>query len=205
MVLDDARQGFPCSFLFSNRGDIVAMKIYFTTIKNCFHDSFIKPKTFMSDMDDTFYNAWTGVIGPVENRLFCSWHVDRAWRKNLGKIKSKEKQAIIYKKIKIIMHETDLATFNAMINNLLIELRSDPECLEFFGYFEAYAKKSTTWAYCYRKQCGINTNMNLENMHKVLKHIYFCGKKVKKMDKAIIVLMKFIRDKLFDRLIVPTT
>jgi hypothetical protein len=140
MVLDDARQGFPCSFLFSNRGDTVAMKIYFT-IKNCFHDSFIKPKTFMSDMDDTFYNAWTGVIGPVENRLFCSWHVDRAWRKNLGKIKSKEKQAIIYKKIKIIMHETDLATFNAMINNLLIELRSDPECLEFFGYFEAYAKK----------------------------------------------------------------
>jgi hypothetical protein len=44
--------------------------------------------------------------------------------------------------------------------------------------------------------------MNLENMHKVLKHTYFGGKKVKRMDKAIIVLMKFIRDKLFDRLIV---
>jgi hypothetical protein len=40
------------------------------------------------------------VIGPVENRLFCSWHVFRAWRKNLGKIKSKEKQAIIYNKNK---------------------------------------------------------------------------------------------------------
>jgi hypothetical protein len=39
--------------------------------------------------------------------------------------KSKEKQATIYKKkIKIIMDETDLPTFNAMINNnLLITLK----------------------------------------------------------------------------------
>jgi hypothetical protein len=33
IILDDARQGFPCSFLFSNRGDTVDMKIYFITIK----------------------------------------------------------------------------------------------------------------------------------------------------------------------------
>jgi hypothetical protein len=66
------------------------------------------------------------VIGPVENRLFCSWHVDRAWRKNLSKIKKAKRNRLLFpkKKIKIIMDETDLPTFNAMINNnLLITLK----------------------------------------------------------------------------------
>jgi hypothetical protein len=60
------------------------------------------------------------VIGPVENRLFCS--MAKKFKQNK---KSKEKQATIYKKkIKIIMDETDLPTFNAMINNnLLITLK----------------------------------------------------------------------------------
>lgn len=204
MVLDDLRQGFPCSFLISNRGGTVAMEIFFKTIKNCLHETLINPKTFMCDMDNTFYNAWISVMGPVENQLYCSWHVDRAWRKNLNKIKNKEKQAIVYKKLKIIMFELYTNAFNVMIGNLYLlgELHSDEDCNEFCEYIETNVKKCTTWAYCYRRHCGINTNMHLENMHIILQHLYFGGKKVKRIDKAIVTLMKFIRDKLFDRLVV---
>lgn len=39
-------------------------------------------------------------------------------------------------------------------------------------------------------------------MHRTLKHIYLNGKFVKRLDKAIGAIMKFVRDKLFERLIV---
>ena len=51
-------------------------------------------------------------------------------------------------------------------------------------------------------QCGLNTNMHVERMHRTLKYIYLKGKQAKRLDKTIHALMKFIRDKLIDRLIV---
>ena len=35
----------------------------------------------MSDDAEQYYNAWSGVFGPVPKKLLCSWHVDRAWKK----------------------------------------------------------------------------------------------------------------------------
>ena len=97
MVLDDLKQGFLCCFIFSNRGDTIAMEIFFKVIKDSYSkDSPIKLKTFMSDIDESFYNARSAVMGQVKNRLFCSWHVDKAWRQNFNKIINKEKQGIVY-------------------------------------------------------------------------------------------------------------
>jgi len=39
-------------------------------------------------------------------------------------------------------------------------------------------------------------------MHRTLKHIYLEGKKVKQLDKSINALLKFLRDKSINRLIV---
>jgi len=44
--------------------------------------------------------------------------------------------------------------------------------------------------------------MHIERMHRTLKHIYLQGKKVKRLDKSMYALMKFIRDCSIDRLIV---
>jgi len=44
--------------------------------------------------------------------------------------------------------------------------------------------------------------MHIERMHRTLKHIYLQGKKVKRLDKSLYSLMKFIRDRSVDRLIV---
>jgi hypothetical protein len=74
MVLDELRQCFPCLFAFSNRSDNVVFKIVFTVLRQALGVS-ATPRVFMSDMAENFYIAWSDVMGPVEFRLFCSWHV----------------------------------------------------------------------------------------------------------------------------------
>lgn len=91
LVLDDMREGFPCCFLISNRSDEIMMYIFFTQIKN-YMGELLQCKVFMSDMAQAFYNAWIQVMGLPVHRLFCAWHIDRAWRNNLHKVHSKEKQ-----------------------------------------------------------------------------------------------------------------
>ncbi|GFQ86653.1 MULE domain-containing protein [Trichonephila clavata] len=54
----------------------------------------------------------------------------------------------------------------------------------------------------HRLQSGLNTNMHVESMHKTLKYIYLKGRNAKWLDKTTYALMRFIRDKLVDRLIV---
>ncbi|KAH1021844.1 hypothetical protein HUJ04_011328, partial [Dendroctonus ponderosae] len=44
--------------------------------------------------------------------------------------------------------------------------------------------------------------MHLERMHMTIKQIYLNSKFVKRLDKGINALMKFVRDKLFERLII---
>jgi len=57
----------------------------------------VSPKTIMSDMQSSYFNSWIKKMGPVKLVLFCTWHVHEAWRKNLSKIKHKEKKVIVIK------------------------------------------------------------------------------------------------------------
>jgi hypothetical protein len=85
MVIDEFRQGFPVAFMFSNRKDTFVYKLFFQTIKSAVGT--VDTRIFMSDMAEEFYNAWLLTMGSVPHHLFCAWHVDRAWQKNLNKIK----------------------------------------------------------------------------------------------------------------------
>lgn len=55
-----------------------------------------------------------------------------------------------------------------------------------------------SWAYCHR----LHARMQIEIMHRTLKHIYLQEKKVKRLDKSLHALLRFIRDKSIDRLMV---
>lgn len=46
-----------------------------------------------------------------------------------------------------------------------------------------------TWAYCYRINAGINTNMSMENFNCVIKHCYLKGKKVRRLDKTLCAVL----------------
>lgn len=48
-------------------------------------------------------------------------------------------------------------------------------------------------------------HMHLERFHKSLKYIYLKDKNVKRLDKGICAIMRFVRDKLFDILITQHT
>jgi len=80
MVVDEFSNGFPVAYMFPNRKNTCIFQHFFRSIKEKVGN--ITAKTFMSDMDDTFYNAWVSVMGGATYTLYCSWHVDRAWQKN---------------------------------------------------------------------------------------------------------------------------
>lgn len=67
LVLDDIREGFPCAFCISNRTDEVTMKFFFSCIREKLGGN-LHADVFMSDMAQSFYNAWVQVMGPVKFR-----------------------------------------------------------------------------------------------------------------------------------------
>nr|XP_008192473.1 PREDICTED: uncharacterized protein LOC103312776 [Tribolium castaneum] len=199
LVIDDVREGFPCAFLISNRSDETVIKIFFHHIKERIGFQ-VTSKVFMSDMAEAYYKAWNFIMGPAKYRLFCTWHVDRSWRKNLSKIKTKEKQVMVYKYLRTLLEERDENAFLRMLNDFIRTITNDPETNEFSEYFKNnYINNRHCWAYCYRLHSGLNTNMHIERMHRTIKCIYFGGRKVKRLDKALDEIEKFIRDRLFNR------
>lgn len=103
----------------------------------------------------------------------------------------------------MLLQERDKATFHNLMQNFLSFCKEDPECLDFGAYFQQhYENNAERWAYCFRMYSGLNTNMHIERMHRTIKHLYLHGKHVKRLDKAISAILKFVRDKIFERLII---
>lgn len=202
VVVDEYGNGFPCCFCFTKKKDTKTWITFFTKVKE--RTGNINTKVFMSDDDPAFYNAWCNVMGNAEHKLLCSWHVDHSWRKQIQtKIKgSFEKKTYVYKTLKILQHETNVEDFENMLAGISDELRDDNDTKEFYHYFQCnYLNRVEQWAYCHRNLCGINTNMYLESIHKTIKYFYLNGRKNKRMDQCINALLKFIRDKVFERFI----
>lgn len=56
LTLDECREGFPCSFMFTNRGDETVLNMFLEIIKQ--NMGILSPNVFMSDMEEGFYSAW---------------------------------------------------------------------------------------------------------------------------------------------------
>ncbi|XP_054287917.1 uncharacterized protein LOC129003643 [Macrosteles quadrilineatus] len=162
LTLDEMHQGFPCAFLFSNRTDEVALELFYRLVKNKVGE--VQPSVFMSDMAESFYNGWVSVMNKPSKRLFCTWHVIKAWKQNIReKIRNKEKQEDVFIKVMTLLEETDCTTFNQISNKVLEAWKDDPETHDFAKYFETYYLKcSESWAFCHRLYSSINTNMQYQ-------------------------------------------
>lgn len=102
-----------------------------------------------------------------------------------------------------MLQETDTRAFLSMMEYFVSTRSCDPDTTDFAEYFKNnYSNNTYSWAYCFRLHSGLNTNMHIERMHKPITYIYFNGQKVKRLDKAIHEIQKFVRDRLFNRLIV---
>lgn len=114
--------------------------------------------------------------GGSPNKLLCTWHVDRAWRKNLSNIPDKDKQRTVYFMLRVLLEEMDQTKFECLLKETILEWEQESVTAGFCEYFhQYYAKKAKQWAGCYRKQAFINTNMFAESFHRVLKHVYLKG------------------------------
>jgi hypothetical protein len=194
VVVDEFGSGFPGAFCLSNKVDITILEIFFTKIKE--RIGVLKPNIFMSDDFPSYYNAWAKVMIAVNKQLLCTWHVDKNWRQALTKIAPKEKKIAVYKYARALMEETNVDTFHELLKTFLKELEMDPETHLFYKYFlSTYAQRYKLWAFCFRLNAGINTNMYLEAFHKVLKYAYMGGKKCKRLDSCISHLFKIVRDR----------
>lgn len=152
-------------------------------------------------MASELFNAWENVMDPVKFRLYCAWHVDKAWRNNMNKVKNLEKRTVLYQRLKAIMHELDENKSNILLEDLITSFQTEDELKEYGEYFMSYHSQNTEcWAYCFRKNCSINTNMSVERMHRTIKYLYFKGRKIGILDQSIHYVIKLLKHKLFDRL-----
>lgn len=201
LVIDDHGEGFPAAFCYSNRVDECTMKVFLYFCREVLGHA-VTSVVLMSDDTEVYFNAWCQIMGPPTNRLLCSWHVDRAFRRNLSKIKGGNiLKGGVYKALRTIMELSDPTIFIQRLDQFIRQCKQDEAVADFGSYIEReYAGRPQLWAYCYRMGLGIHHNMHLEALHRVLKHVHLQGRKVKRLDKSIHALMKMMRFKLNDRL-----
>ena len=101
-----------------------------------------------------------------------------------------------------LVYEVTAESFEFELNTFLSQLFENDDTAPFGCYFmREWAPKSQQWAMCYRKYCGLSTNMALEAIHKLLKYMYLGGVQCRRLDKGIQACMKLAFDAKFKRLI----
>lgn len=160
------------------------------------------PTSFMSDDYPAYNAAWCSVMGPVENRLLCAWHILHNWSKNLIKISDGDTRKTVKEKMREILKIVRESEFEIEYARFLKSLKEKNETRKYAEYLEEnYSPRKKMWAYCYRTRLGINTNMHLESMHKKLKYTFSERKDVKRLDVALSCLLRMMFDYQFKRMI----
>lgn len=134
LMVDEMHKGFPCAFMFSSCSDTSTMSLFSKVVKDALGQE-LHVDTMMSDMVDIYLNRWCSVMPPPKRRLYCTWQVLRAWRKNLTKIKDSEKRASVFKQLKVLQEETDEEVFEAFLPVSIAELLEDSHTTHFGKYF----------------------------------------------------------------------
>ncbi|KAI5741100.1 hypothetical protein M8J76_010413 [Diaphorina citri] len=176
LTVDDFGEGFPVAFLYANKEDETTLSLFLNSIKEKIGT--INASTFMSDDAPQYYNSWKNVMGSTAKKLLCTWHVDRAWQGKINLIAAKDKKIVVYRMLKKLQTETCKEKFVVLLQEFLQMLGQDKDLSNFREYFETYyLNRVENWAYCHRLFSNINTNMYLEAMHRVIKHVYMKAQK----------------------------
>ncbi|XP_054716359.1 LOW QUALITY PROTEIN: uncharacterized protein LOC129225862 [Uloborus diversus] len=94
----------------------------------------------------------------------------------------------------------DEVEFKHVLKKFIFDLEKGEDTKLFSSYFKLYYyNRPKLWAYCYQINAGININMVLESMHRVIKHCYMIGNVCHRLDRCIFLLQKLVQDKSFNR------
>lgn len=203
LCVDELGVGFPVAYCITSRLDQTAMTTFFKSIRK--KTGCTQATTLMSNDEPTWYNAWKEIMGGATHRLLCAWHVDQDLREAIRKhVADKELQAFTYKALRTVVDAPCEERFEYLLKAFLTwcDLEGEEGLLKFKEYFvKCYAKRPEVWAACHRKRAGINANMRLEALHRVIRYCHKEGKRNKRVDRLISLLLKLTRNKIFDRLI----
>ncbi|ENN83136.1 hypothetical protein YQE_00503, partial [Dendroctonus ponderosae] len=157
----------------------------------------------MTDDDAKYYNAWTQVMQTdcPPRRLLCSWHVIKNWNiKGKSKIKNPDVKRNMKMKLRTIITETDVIQFAEKTEEYFEHLRVEGET-DFLKYLQNYyfqnEERIMMWAHCYRINAGINTNMALESLNRVLKYDTLSGNCNIRIEKLLDMLEELVADKMW--------
>ncbi|XP_005091692.1 uncharacterized protein LOC101864592 [Aplysia californica] len=204
LVLDEFLEAIPVAWAISNTKETKIMTVFLNVVKNACGQSFV-PDVFMSDLTNNFYNAWCSAFEqPPKKRLYCSWHVDKAWRKQLGECfgKDSERRLHTYNLLKMLQTEILGSEFRALLQFALSDWQIS--CPKFYAYFhENYCEdnKPAFWAGCYRIGALANANMFAESFHHLLKTKYMENRGNRRIDELLVILLKIARDKAVEQLL----
>ncbi|CAH3020775.1 unnamed protein product [Porites evermanni] len=125
--------------------------------------------------------------------------VTKELRKKIGGLQT---EVEVYKMFRTVLEQTSETLFEESLRGFIRRLSLPSKTASFRKYFEQeWVSRKQEWAYCLRVGLGINTNMFVEAFHKVFKYQYLKGKSNKRLGNLLLNLLKYVRDKTFDRLI----
>ena len=205
LVIDEYGQGLPVTHCLSNKETQVFMKCFFDNVRENVGEC--HPKWFMSDTAPQFYDAFTEAFQTYPYHLFCTWHVDKAWRDNLHAHIKNNPGVIqeVYSYLRTVLEQTNPDKFQQYLSEIQKRLDSSAVTSSFGEYFrKEWGDNSHKWGYAYRVSLGINTNMYCEAFHKTFKYKYLKGKVNRRVDKCLVNLVKHSRNQVFSRLIKMT-
>lgn len=194
MVLDDNGEAFPGAFFFSNRRDQKMYEILFGAISA--RTGKLSSQVFISDDDVSYLNAWITTMGDCSKSLMCSWRVQQNWQKHLNNLLDATLRTNLKKELDSVLKEPDVETFQVKYNTLLHTLSTNPatKFLETHLMLH-FSHRVEQWAYCFFVHSGLSHVIQLENLYKRIKKIYFGSKPGKPINHILNDLHQFTSEK----------
>lgn len=101
------------------------------------------------------------------------------------------------------LQKLDENKFEMLLTDVIGRLKANKQTESYAKYFEHnYVNNTSARAYCFPKNSGLNLNTHLESLHRTLKYVYLEGKKVKRVNKTISILMKVIFNRFYNQRII---
>lgn len=153
----------------------------------------LRTSVFMTDMAQSYYNAWKLVGGKEDERRICLWHVRKAWKRQTGYKLNRGLGDEVLKELDELANVAEEMVFKAKFDAMLDRWGRDDEYKAFSTYFVKMYKTQfppQLWARCYVKDGGPRFNMAIENFHKQFKYYEMEGLPQKRLD----VLIKGLHD-----------
>jgi len=177
LIIDDYGEVFPVAYCISSKVDLLAMEVFLEHVRTAI-GGFVGGAVLMTDDAPSYVAAWNTVMGPPDQHILCTWHVDGNWRKNIAKLKhSTEVKAEVYKTLRVLLETDNKENFYCLLESSLQEMEADEGMTEFLSYFRRkYVSRTDMWSSSFQLDLPFDHNKRLEEFHETLKQVIIQGR-----------------------------